>query len=230
MSEPPAQLVLDLPHRQAYDAEDFLVSPANLAAVELIDAWPEWPHWAAIVLGPTGCGKSHLANVWRARSGAEVVQADNVDDGTVACLKSTGALVVEDIDLGVANQAILFHLLNVARQDKSTLLLTSAKAPGTLAIELPDLRSRLRALPVVQIDPPDEPLLRAVLVKLFADRQLTVDPAVISYIALRMERSMKAAGEIVDKLDKLALSMRRKISRQLAQSALESVTTRNDFS
>lgn len=223
MTTEPTQLVFDLPHRHALEAEDFLVSSANAMAVGLVDAWPDWPHWAAVVTGSSGCGKSHLANVWRLRSNASEVPATQLNDETIAGLKAAGALVVEDLDQGISDERVLFHLLNVARQEKMTILLTSKAAPGDLDIALPDLRSRLRALPVVAIQSPDEQLLRVVLVKLFSDRQLVVDPQVVSFIALRMERSMKAAGDIVEKIDKRALAMRRKVTRQLAQAVLESM-------
>lgn len=230
MSGEPTQLVLDLPHRAALEAEDFVVSSANSAAVELIDAWPEWPHWAAVVCGPAGCGKSHLANVWRLRSHAEIIPAAAVGDSAVERLKSCGALVIEDLERGIGDEKALFHLLNVARQDRTSLLLTTSTPPGNLSISLPDLRSRLRALPLVQVGAPDEALLRVMLVKLFADRQLTVDPHVISFIAVRMERSMAAAAQIVEKLDKLGLAMHRKVTRPLAQKALDTIANGNDFS
>lgn len=223
MSTEPSQLVFDLPHRHALGAEDFLVSAANAMAVELVDAWPDWPHWAAVVTGSAGCGKSHLANVWRLRSNADEVTAWELNDGAIAKLETARALVVEDLDRGISDERVLFHLLNVARQEKMTILLTSKVAPGELDIALPDLRSRLRALPLVTVQAPDEQLLRVVLVKLFSDRQLVVDPQVINYIALRMERSMKAAGEIVEKIDKRGLAMRRKVTRQLAQAVLDSL-------
>ncbi len=223
MTTEPTQLVFDLPHRHALEAEDFLVSSANAMAVELVDTWPDWPHWAAVVTGSSGCGKSHLANVWRLRSNASEVAASKLNDETIARLKAARALVVEDLDQGIGDERVLFHLLNVARQEKMTILLTSKAAPGVLEIGLPDLRSRLRALPVVAIEAPDEQLLRVVLVKLFSDRQLVVDPQVVSFIALRMERSMKAAGDIVENIDKRALAMRRKVTRQLAQTVLESM-------
>jgi chromosomal replication initiation ATPase DnaA len=220
MTANPRQLVLDLAHRQALGEEDFLVSRSNAAAVELIDAWPDWVHPAGVVAGPEGSGKSHLANVWRLRSGAEHVAAAALSDGLTAALPERGSVVVEDIDRGIADEQALFHLLNRARESRLSVLLTSRVAPGELTLRIPDLRSRLRALPVVELDAPDEALLKAVLVKLFCDRQLTVEPAVIEYLSLRMERSMLAAARIVASVDRLALAMHRKVTRPLAAEAL----------
>jgi len=223
MTASPRQLVLDLAHRQALGAEDFLVSRSNAMAVEMIDAWPSWPHPAGIVVGPQGAGKSHLANVWRLRSGAGSVTAADLTDGQVASLEPETAIVVEDLDRGIADERALFHLLNRARESRLSVLLTSRTPPGEQEFRVPDLRSRLRALPLAEVQPPDEALLKAVLVKLFADRQLNVEPPVIDYLCLRMERSMAEANHVVAAIDRLALSMRRKVTRPLAAEALASL-------
>ncbi len=224
MTAAPRQLVLDLAHRQALGEEDFLVSRSNAAAIELIDAWPHWPHPAAVVVGPRGSGKSHLANVWRLRSTAHLVPAAELSDGVVAALAERSALVVEDLDRGIADERALFHLLNRARESAVSVLLTSREAPGDLTFRIPDLRSRLRALPVVELQPPDETLLKAVLVKLFCDRQLNVEPAVIEFLSVRMERSMEAANRVVAAVDRRALETHRKVTRPLAAEALAALT------
>jgi chromosomal replication initiation ATPase DnaA len=216
----PRQLVLELPHRQALGADDLLVSGSNAAAVDLIDRWPLWSGPAALVVGPKGSGKSHLAHVWRLKSGARAVSAADLDDNAVSLLARDRALVVEDIDRAVSCERTLFHLLNLAREEACSVLLTARSAPGELKIALPDLRSRLRALPLVTLGAPDEALLKAVLVKLFADRQLAVEPHVVSYLALHMGRSMDAANRVVAAADRLSLSMQRKVTRAVAAEAL----------
>lgn len=220
MTAGPRQLVLDLAHRQALGEEDFLISASNRAAIELIDRWPDWPHPACVVVGPKGSGKSHLANVWRLRSSGGLSAAGTLSDAAVAAVPDHGAIAVEDLDRGICDERALFHLLNRARENAISVLLTSRSAPGDLSLQVPDLRSRLRALPVAALEAPDEALLKAVLVKLFCDRQLTVEPAVIEYLSLRMERSMEAASRVVAAVDRLALATRRKASRQLAAEAL----------
>ncbi|MFM9850266.1 MAG: DnaA ATPase domain-containing protein [Hyphomicrobiaceae bacterium] len=216
----PRQFVLDLPHRPAFGAEDYLVSAANSAAVALIDRWPDWPLASSLVVGPPGSGKTHLAHVWRLKAGAGVLAAASISEAAVATLRTAGALVIEDIDRGIADEPMLFHLLNLAREQGYSLLLTSARPPGELQTSLPDLRSRLRALPMVAIEAPDETLLKAVLVKLFTDRQLVVEPHVVEHVALHMERSMAAARGIVAEIDRRALALRRKVTRSLAAEAL----------
>lgn len=222
MIDPPQQLAFELPHRQAFGVEDFLVSHSNDEAVALVDRWPEWPVGAAVISGPAGSGKSHLANVWRLKSNASVVEAATCETARVPELAALGALVVEDIG-ALEDEQALFHLLNLVREQRLHMLLTSDVAPGELAITLPDLRSRLKALPFAAIEPPDDALLRVVLVKLFADRQLPVDPQVIAYLLLRMERSMEAARRIVAEVDRQALMMKRGVSRAVAAAALETL-------
>jgi chromosomal replication initiation ATPase DnaA len=212
------QLLLDLAQRPALGAEDFLISRSNQAAADVIDRWPDWQHASLVVMAPARAGKTHLSNVWRLRSGAMRLDARALSEEDVAHAK--GPLLVEDLHAGIASERALFHLLNLVREHKSSMLLTSRVAPGDLDVRLPDLRSRLRALPVVEISPPDEALLKGVLVKHFADRQLVVEPHVINHIALHMDQSMAAAAAIVAEIDRAAMASHRKVTRALAGEIL----------
>jgi len=214
------QLTLDLPHRAALGAEDFLVSSCNLAAVRLIDAWPDWQDPVQLLIGPPASGKTHLARVWQARSGARALTGADLD---MSFIKSAGegtAVVVEDIDRGGYDEKALFHLLNLAREKGLSVLLSSRDAPARLGCALPDLLSRLNGLPVVQIGAPDDALLKTVMLKHFADRQLNIDPKALEFLALRVDRSLAAAALAVAAVDRAALATGRKISRQLIAEAL----------
>jgi len=209
------QLALDLPHVPALDADDFMLSACNAEAMRLIASWPDWSARCALIAGPAGAGKSHLVNVWRERSGAWVVPASAVDEAMVD--GAGGAhLAVEDVDRHLNDERALFHLLNLSRERGFDILLTARSLPGAWPVELSDLRSRLRSLPFAQIGAPDDALLRAVLVKLFDDRQLSAPPAVIDFLLRRMERSVGAAAELVAQMDKAALAERRRITARFA--------------
>lgn len=215
------QLTFDLVHRPALGAEDFMVSDANRNALDIIDRWPDWPLWAVVVAGPRGSGKSHLAHVWRYRSEADVVDARALDSDVLHRFRHAKALVVENLERGASDEQMLFHLLNTAREEKLSMLLTTQVEPGDLNVAFPDLRSRLRALPLMRIEPPDEDLLRGVLLKHFSDRQLTVDPQVVDHLATHMERSFEAAASIVAEIDRRSLADRRRVTRTLATSVMQ---------
>mgnify|MGYP006284046265 CR=1 FL=1 len=210
-----AQLALDLPHVPALDADDFMLSDCNAEAMRLIASWPDWSARCALIAGPAGAGKSHLVNVWRKRSGAQVLSAASIEEDMVDGLE-TGPLAVEDVDRFARDERALFHLLNLSRERGFDILLTARSLPGAWPVALDDLRSRLRSLPFAEIGAPDDALLRAVLVKLFDDRQLSAPPAVIDYLLRRMERSVDAAADLVARMDKAALAERRRITPRFA--------------
>lgn len=217
------QLVFELPHRPALGVEDFLVSQCNTTAVRLIDAWPDWPNPVQAIVGPAGSGKSHLANTWRLKSGAQSVAAAEVSEATLEGLVSKPTLVIEDADRGRVSERALFHLLNLCGEQNVTVLLTSRALPVDWPVNLPDLASRLRSVPVVSIGLPDDELLRAVLVKHFSDRQIDVAPKVVAYIATRMERSMEMAGRVAAAMDQASLESGRKITKPLAGEILNTL-------
>jgi chromosomal replication initiation ATPase DnaA len=220
MREGPKQLALDLPLDPRFGREDFLVSPSNERAYGLLERWPDWPDTVLVLTGPRGSGKSHLAAIWAATARAWSVDAFEVVDVKVPHLVSNGALAIEDLDRPERDEHALFHLLNLARERRASILMTAAAPPDRWGLRVPDLISRLRLAPAVELEPPDDALLKAVLVKLFVDRQLVVDTTVVDYISLRIERSLARAAEVVAALDREALSRGRRISRGIAAEML----------
>ena len=222
MSEPgdPRQLALSLEHAESFAREDFLSGPSNAAALTLVETWPDWPARAGVLAGPAGSGKSHRASIWAARAGARFLLARSLVETQVPAALATGALVVEDLTPGAFDERALFHLINLVREEGAYLLLTAASPPAGWPVEIPDLASRLKALPVVTLAPPDDALLRAVLVKLFADRQLAVDEALVSFLVTRIERTFQAARAVVAKLDQEAMQRKRPLTRTLAAEVL----------
>ena len=212
----PRQLALALDHAAKLTRDDFLSGPSNENALALLDRWPDWPARMLALVGPEGSGKSHLASIWAAESGARFMSARALTVDALPEALATGALVLEDCAPELLDERALFHLLNLVREDDGWLLLTTRSAPTLWTVALPDLTSRLRAMPVASLSMPDDALLRAVMVKLFADRQLAVDEALIGYLLPRIGRSFAAARDAVDTLDREALQRGRPVNRTLA--------------
>jgi chromosomal replication initiation ATPase DnaA len=216
MSAAPRQLVLALDHAESFAREDFLAGPPNAAGLALIERWPDWPSPAMALVGPEGAGKSHLAAIWAEASGARVLSARLIGETDLPGALATGALVVEDLSPEAFDERALFHLLNLAREQSAFLLLTSRAPPAGFALAIRDLASRLRAVPVVTLAPPDDALLRALIVKLATDRQLALDEALVTFLVNRIERSYAAARAALTRMDEEAMRLHRPVTRALA--------------
>ena len=209
--------------RIAYGRADFLIAPCNAEAVAMVDRWPAWPGGSLLVSGPAGSGKSHLGEVWRARSGALLATPETLAPETVPQLLAAGALILDRAD-EVRDEAALFHLLNYAREASVPLLLLARSLPEDWVLTRPDLLARLKALARVAVAPPDETLLSALLVKLLSDRQIGPVPReVVAYIVERMERSYAAAERVVDALDRESLGRKKGVNLAVAKAALASL-------
>lgn len=217
---PPRQLAFELPHTESLTRDNFLAGPANAAALALIDAWPEWPSRIMMLVGPEGCGKSHLAAIWADEAGARSTTAHALAADTLPAALATGALVVDDLKPGDFDERAAFHLLNLMREEGAYALITARMLPSAMEVELRDLRSRLRALPSVSLLPPDDQLFRALIVKYCADRQLAIDESVVGYLTTRIERSYASARRAVELLDSEALRQGRPVTRALAVELL----------
>jgi len=216
------QLPLALSFRPALNAVDYLVAPCNETAVAWIDRWPNWPGPGLVVHGPHGCGKTHLMQVWAARSGAYIATPQSLPH-EAAPGQSGRAIVIDGAD-GVAGdpalERSLLHLYNDTAAHGGKMLLTGSLPASQWPVQLPDLSSRLRSATSTEILAPDDEILAAVLVKQFADRQLVPPAAVIAYLIARMERSFAAARSLVDRLDRASLGAKRPITMALARQIL----------
>lgn len=219
-----AQLTFDLPVRLSRGRGDFFVADSNAVALAAIEGWADWPGRKLVLTGPAGAGKSHLGQVWSTLSAAVTAQARDL--ATIAPDEVAGRhLLVEDADRVAGDtgaETALFHLHNLVLAEGGSLLLTSRVAPSRWGLDLPDLASRMEGTPVVTLTPPDDRLISAVLVKMFDDRQIDVKPNLISYLAPRLPRSLAAAEDFVTRLDALALTEKRDITRSLAARLLDS--------
>jgi chromosomal replication initiation ATPase DnaA len=225
MSTPPRQLILDLRSKPAYGQEDFLTASSNRLAADFIDRWPDWPSSTALLMGPAGTGKTHLLEIWRRRSNAQILSIADVSEDVVPGLaKSGSAVALEHASDATINQRALFHLLNVARENGGHVLIATRQNPRLWGITLRDLASRLEAAPAIAIQPAEDDLLRGVLVKLFADRQSMVEASLIEYLIARMPRSLAAARVLVAAIDARALSLGSRPTRSLAAKVLSELT------
>jgi chromosomal replication initiation ATPase DnaA len=219
----PRQLVLALDHAVSFAREDFLAGPSNDAALTLVERWPDWPNKVMALVGPEGAGKSHLATIWAEAAGARVLSAKLLGETDLPSAFATGALVLEDLEPNALDERALFHLLTLAREEGAYMLVTSRTAPASFPLTVRDLASRLRAVPVVTLAAPDDALLRSLIVKLAADRQLNVDEPVVNYLANRIERSFAAARSAVARLDEEAMRQHRPVTRALAAELFRDV-------
>jgi len=219
--EKPRQLPLDLGHLPGLSRDDLVVSQANIQAAALIDRWPDWPSPVVLLAGPAGSGKSHLAAIWREHAGAIQLRASDI----VAHVGEIGAspVLIDDADQGKLDQDGLFHLINTVRGAGSHLLLTARSFPSAWGVTLPDLASRLKAAATVEIEEPDDLLLAGVITKLFADRQVEVEPHVVQFLVRRIERSLSTAINIVERLDRAALEQQTRITRTLAAETVNAL-------
>ena len=215
------QLAFDLPSGEAFRRADFFASPANAQALAAVEAWQDWPGGKLVLVGPAGAGKTHLAHIWAEVAGAEVIRASKLVEHDLHDL-AQGPVAVEDADAIAGDreaEVALFHLHNLL--DGRGLLVTASSSPRDWGLGLPDLLSRMQAAGVAQLQPPDDMLLSAVLIKLFADRQIVVPPNLIAYLVSRMDRSIAAAREWVKFLDARALAQGRPVTRALAAEVLD---------
>jgi chromosomal replication initiation ATPase DnaA len=222
------QIGLELPLEPQSSREDFLISDSNADALRMIEAWPYWPESVLLLIGERGSGKSHLAAIWAARTRAEIFSGASLAGADVAALAEMPTLVIDAVDEIGAAEAPLFHLLNLARQGRRSLLLTAQRRPDLWDLKTPDLLSRLRLAPVVELGAPDDALLQSVLRKLFRDRQLLVDPSVIDFIALHIDRSLDVARAFVELIDRVALARGSAVTRSLARELLIDATDERD--
>jgi len=212
----PRQLALALDHSVSFARDDFLRGPPNAAAFTLIERWPDWPDRIVALIGPEGSGKSHLAAIWAESTGARILSAKLLSKTDLPTALATGALVVEDLEPDGLDERALFHLINLAREESAYVLFTARSTPAVFSVATKDLASRLRALPLVTLAPPDDTLLRSLVVKLAVDRQMTVDDALVNYLVNHIERSFAATYAAVRRLDEEAMRQRRPATRALA--------------
>lgn len=217
------QLIFDLPARPALGRDAFFVSQSNQLAVAAVDGWRDWAGGKLLLIGQDGSGKTHLAHVWAAETGAQIVTGSALSEAGVPALMGHPGVVVEDaaeVARDAALERALFHLHNLALAEGVALLLTATRPATEWGLSLPDLASRAQATQIARLEAPDDALLAALFVKLFADRQLAVSPRLVDWLVRHTERSFAAAQSTVARLDEAALRAGKTLSRDFARTVL----------
>lgn len=214
------QLLLDLPNVSMGGRDDVIVGEANRVAVAHLDAWPDWPQPLSVLTGPSGSGKTHLARCWAARAGAVTFDARMLDEIEMGEDMGDDPFLIEDADRGGLSERSLFHILNAARAHGLTGLITTRFRPGVWNVSLPDLNSRLKAANQIELHVPDDAVVSGVALKLFAERQVAIEPEVLDYLVSRSDRSLKHVQSLVRRLDYLSLTRRRPVTKALVSEAL----------
>jgi len=217
VSEQNRQLPLALPTEERFEREEFLVGEANELAYATLEQWPDWPDPVMLLLGPPGSGKTHLASIWAKRAHAWSVVSTDISYRPAAELLASTAVLIEDVDRGLPDEAAFFHLLNIAREKKCFVLLTARTPPGDWGIKTMDLLSRLRLAPRIDLSEPDDALMAGLLVKFFVERQMVVDMQVVDFIRSRIDRSVASVRDFVDALNSESLARKKRITRNLAR-------------
>ena len=197
----------------------------------MIDSWPNWPFFALCIYGEEGCGKTHLANVFANNVSrltnypyhipfikASQLKLENVHE----LFARNKCLVVEDLQDTTDFEA-MFHLYNLYRNEDGNILFTSTHAPARLNIPLADLQSRLNIVQAVEIKEPDDDLLSALIIKLFADRQITPSLEAVNYIITNMQRSFAYARKLVEEIDNISLAKKRGITIAIIKEAISNL-------
>jgi chromosomal replication initiation ATPase DnaA len=214
------QFALEFPFEPSFAREEFLSAPSNAQALAMIERWPSWPDRLLLLVGPASSGKSHLAAIWARRANALAAPPEALPPLEALARLKPEAILVDGVD-DARDETALFHLLNYANENNIHVLLTGRSRPHEDRVRLPDLLSRMRHAPLIEIGVPDEELIHAVLEKLFRDRQLVVEPGLADYLTLRLERSLDAARDFVRDLDREALMRGRRVTRVLAGELLD---------
>ena len=206
------QLTLNLNITQSYLPEDFIVSECNQEAFNYISNWPKWHSHCCIIYGPTGSGKTHLANVWHYYNNAITVSLNDLKDVNLDkfCTHNK-AIILDDDDIN-GHEELLFHLYNTAKELGSNILILLKTNVASQKIKLADLSSRLMSSPQFKMDLPDDQMVHMLIMKHLVDCQLPTDDKLIGYIAQRVPRSYQEIIEFVHKLSQDLESKKAKLT------------------
>lgn len=215
-----SQLIFNFPFTTNYFEEDFFVSSSNFEAYKLIETWPKWPSRNINISGPTGCGKSHLANILKKKINSFFINASDISNNSLALIKLKECLIIDNYENNI-EENLLYTIINQTHQSNQYVIINSDQPISSLEIKLEDLKSRLSSFSKITIDLPTDDLIKVVLTKNFSDKQIQIDNKLIDFILKHINRSYEDIFNFIKKIDELSLSTGKSININLIKKVLK---------
>lgn len=213
------QLVFDFPFTTSHSPADFAESSCNKKALQAIKNMHEWPYYALCIVGEKNAGKTHLTSVYHAeRPTAKLLQRDDIKKHTIFNI-SASHIIIDDADT-IRDESAFFHILNIIKERKGSVLMTALSPPSQWSIRLADLKSRICSIPVIHLEAPDDKLRFDILIKLFSDRSISIDISIAEYILKYIKKDIHILHKVVQYTDAEMLSLKKPLSRSLFRNIL----------
>ena len=205
------QLLLELDYKTNFNEHDFYLSKSNSSAFKIINTWPAWDKKILNISGEKFSGKSHLANIYKLKSKAFLINGKDINNSIFKNLKLYESIIIDDFE-ECKDEEILYSIFNLIDQDNKYMLINSLKPINEINFKLPDLASRAKNCLYAEIENPDDELLFAIILKNFSDRQIKIEKKIINFIISRIDRSYRKIDEFIYKIDELSLKKKKPIN------------------
>ena len=213
------QLLLDFNYKNNFNNHDFYVSKSNFFAFSIIEKWPKWEKRIVNISGEKFSGKSHLANIFKSKTKALILNNKQIDDDIFKKIKLHDCLIIDDFENNI-NEKLIYSVFNIVDQDNKFLLVNSIKPINEISFNLPDMRSRSKNCLFAKIENPDDELIFAIIIKNFSDRQIKLEKKIIEFIINRIERSYSKIYEFIYKVDEISLKKKKPINLKTIKEIL----------
>ena len=216
------QLIFNFPFKRNYLKQDFYVSKNNFNAFKLIESWPKWPSRLVNIFGPTGCGKTHLANILKTKIQSIIKLSKDVSEDVLREFKTKDCLIIDDYDNNI-DEKLLYSIINQANQDNKYLIISSMVSIKKFKTRVEDLKSRFTSFVDIGIDLPTDDLIRVILSKNFSDKQIEISEKNVEYILKNIERSYEKINTFSNSIDSLSLTKAQPIKLHLIKKVLNEI-------
>ena len=213
------QLLLDFNHKKNFNEHDYYVSKSNYFAFNLVDKWPRWEKKILNIHGENFSGKSHLANIFKSKSNALLINSEKIRNEIFKEIKIFENIILDNFDENF-DEKIAYSIFNLVDQDNKYLLINSLKPINEIKFQLPDMISRSKNCLFAEIESPDDDLIFAIILKNFSDRQIKIEKKIIEFIINRIDRSYSKIHEFIYKIDELSLKKKKPINLKTIREIL----------